>query len=84
MKYALYSAVAIILLIPLITMLKNGSFIKNLFISAFQGIASLLAVNALGLLTGVTIALNAYTATATAILGLPACISFLILDVILK
>lgn len=84
MKYALYSAVAIILLIPLIAMLKKGSFIKSLFISAFQGIASLLAVNALGLLTGVTIALNTQTVTAAAILGLPACISFLILDVLFK
>lgn len=82
MKYALYSAIAVILLIPLIAMFKKGSFVKNLFVSAFQGIASLLAVNALGLMTGVTIALNAYTAAAAAILGLPACISFLILDII--
>ena len=84
MKYALYAAVAIVMLIPLTVMFKKGSFIKSLFISAFQGIAALLAVNALGLLTGVTVAINTYTAVSAAILGIPACISFLLLDIIFK
>lgn len=83
MKYAVIAALCLLCLIPIVTMFKKGSFLKSLFISAFQGIISLLAVNALGLLTGVTIALNAYTASAAVIFGLPGCIAMLALDLIL-
>ena len=81
MKYALIAAVCLVMVIPIITMIKKGSFLKSLFISAFQGLASLLAV--LGLLTGITVAINWYTVAASVCLGIPACISMLILDIIL-
>ena len=83
MKYALIAAVCLVMVIPIITMIKKGSFLKSLLISAFQGLASLLAVNALGLLTGITVAINWYTVAASVCLGIPACISMLILDIIL-
>ena len=83
MKYALIAAVCLVMVIPIITMIKKGSFLNSLFISAFQGLASLLAVNALGLLTGITVAINWYTVAASVCLGIPACISMLILDIIL-
>ena len=83
MKYALIASVCLVMVIPIITMIKKGSFLKGLFISAFQGLASLLAVNALGLLTGITLAINWYTVAASVCLGIPACISMLILDIIL-
>lgn len=83
MKYAVIAALCLLCLVPIITMFKKGSFLKSLFISAFQGIISLLAVNALGLLTGVTIALNAYTAAAAVIFGLPGCIAMLAFNIIL-
>lgn len=83
MKYALIAAVAVMMLVPIIAMFKKGNFVKSLFISAFQGLASLLAVNALGLLTGVTLAVNWYTVLACVCLGLPASISMLVLDIIM-
>lgn len=83
MKYAVAAVVILAMLIPIFTMLKKGRFFKCLFISAFQGLASLLAVNALGLLTGVTVAINWYTVAASVCLGIPACISMLILNIIL-
>lgn len=83
MKYAVTAAVCLLMLIPIFIMLKKGHFFKSLFISAFQGLASLLAVNALGLLTGVTVAINWYTVAASVCLGIPACISMLVLNLIL-
>ncbi len=83
MKYALIAAVTVVMLVPIIAMFKRGNFVKSLFISAFQGLASLLAVNALGLLTGVTLAVNWYTVLACVCLGLPASISMLVLDIIM-
>lgn len=83
MKYALITVVCLILAVPIIVMLKKGSLLKSLFISAFQGLAALLAVNALGLLTGVTLALNQYTILAAVCLGIPASISMLLLNIIM-
>lgn len=83
MKYALIAGVCIILLIPIIAMFKKGAFFKCIFLSAFQGLASLLAVNSLGLLTGVSLAVNWYTVLACVCLGIPASISMLVLDIIM-
>lgn len=84
MKYAVYAVATLFILIPLFAMLKKGKFFKNLFISAFQGGASLLAIKALGLLTGVVLPLNGFTLTAAAILGIPSCIAMLMLKLIFK
>lgn len=82
MKYLVIAVVILLLLIPFVAMFKSGRFFRNLLISAFQGIAALLAVNALGLLTGITIAFNRYTIAASVILGIPACISMLLIDIL--
>ncbi len=63
---------------------KSGHFIKNLFKYAFQGIISMFAVNVLGLLSGVSIAINWYTLTTAAIFGMPSVISLVLLDTFLK
>ena len=81
MKYALIAGVCIILLIPIIAMFKKGAFFKCIFLSAFQGLAALLAVNSL--LTGVSLAVNWYTVLACVCLGIPASISMLVLDIIM-
>ena len=70
MKYALIAGVCIILLIPIIAMFKKGAFFKCIFLSAFQGLAALLAV-------------NWYTVLACVCLGIPASISMLVLDIIM-
>ena len=83
MKYALIAGVCIILLIPIIAMFKKGAFFKCIFLSAFQGLAALLAVNSLGLLTGVSLAVNWYTVLACVCLGITASISMQVLDIIM-
>ncbi len=65
-----------------ISMLKTGRFAKAAFLTCLQGVASLFAVNAVGLLTGVTVAVNWYTLGTGAVLGTPGIVSLLLLDVI--
>lgn len=58
---------------------KGGiSFIK----SAFQGLAGMFAVNLLGMVTGVTIAVNWYSIVSFIVLGLPGVIGALMLNLI--
>ena len=66
------------------SMLKSKHFFKSLINSAFQGLASLLAVNVIGLLTGVTVALNWYTIAFSCVFGTPACIALLFLDTLFR
>lgn len=84
MKAMIVTVIIIGISVVVFSMLKSGKFVTNLLKTVFQGIVSLLAVNTVGLLTGVTIALNWYTITAASIFGIPACISFLLIDTILK
>ncbi len=65
-----------------IAMLKTGHFFKALFLTCLQGVAAVFAVNAVGLLTGVTLAVNWYTLSTGAVFGTPGVISLLLLDVI--
>lgn len=84
MKTIVIILLAIGALAVYITMVKSGHFFKNLISSVFQGLASLLAVNVVGLVTGVTIALNWYTVISTSIFGTPACIALLFLDTLFR
>lgn len=77
--FAAVSAIAV-----LIAMKKSGHFIKSLIISSAQGIASLLAVNASGLLTGVTVHINALSLASGVIFGIPGIIFHLIASLIIK
>ena len=67
-----------------ITAVKSGHFFKSLISSVFQGFASLLAVNVIGLLTDVTVALNWYTIAFSCVFGTPACIALLFFDTIFR
>lgn len=66
------------------SMFKSGHFIKSILTTAFQGITSLLAVNVVGLITGVSIAINWYTITTASVFGIPSSITFLILNTIFR
>lgn len=68
----------------LTAVIKSKHIIKNVISSCFQGIMSLLAVNVIGLLTGVTIALNWYTIAFVSVFSTPACVALLLIDIILK
>ena len=63
---------------------KTKHFFSSVFLSAVSGIGSLLAVNMLQEITGVSIALNYITTTAGAILGLPGVTAMVISQIILK
>ncbi len=63
---------------------KSGHFFKNIFTAAFQGLAALFAVNVLGLLTGVTLAVNWYTIATVSVFGLPSAITLLLLNTFLR
>ncbi len=54
-----------------IVMIKRKCLFKGIFASIFQGVAALYAVKLLGLLTGVTVAVNWYTLGTAAVLGSP-------------
>ena len=76
-------ALVVCALTVLIYMKKSGRFIKSLFVSAVQGFAALLAVNAAGTMTGVTLPLNALTLGSSAVFGTPGVIMNLIAQIIL-
>ncbi len=62
---------------------KSGNPIKSIIKSVFQGVISLMAVNVLGLMTGVTIAVNWYTLSCVCLFGLPSTITLVLLDTFL-
>lgn len=80
------AAVVLVLCIAavLTAMYRSGSFIKSFFITALQGLASLIAVNVTGLLTGVTLSVNWYTLSAVSFFGMPAAISLTVLKFIFR
>ncbi len=55
---------------------------RSFLLSALQGLAALFAVNLSGMVTGVNVALNYWTAGTAAVLGLPGVICTVILNFI--
>lgn len=84
MKTVVIILLAVGALAVYITAVKSGHFFKSLISTVFQGLASLLAVNVIGLLTGVTVALNWYTIAFSCVFGTPACIALLFLDTLFR
>ncbi len=58
---------------------KNGKIIKTLLLSALSGISVFAVVNLLSHFTGVGIPINGWTASASAIFGIPGVLGLLIL-----
>ena len=58
--------------------------LRSWLLSAMQGIAALFAVNLVGLVSGVTIALNGWSLGTAALLGMPGVIGTLLLKFILR
>ena len=79
-----YILPAAAVLAVLIAFLRSGHILRSLLGSAAKGIVSLFAVNAAGMLTGVTIAVNPVTLTAVSLLGIPGTIGFLLLNTIFR
>lgn len=84
MKIFIITVLIIGVISVLISLFRSGHLIKNLFITAFQGILSLLAVNVTGLATGVTLSLNWYTLAAVSFFGLPGTVALTVLKLIFR
>lgn len=69
--------------ISLVSMKKSGHFIKSVFLTVVQGLAALLAVNASGLMTGVTLPMNWLTLGTSAVFGTAGVIANLLIKIIL-
>jgi len=63
-----------------VSMLRSRRLVRNLLLSAVSGVAALYAVNALGLLTGIRLAVNGLTLGVSAIAGPPGVIAMLLAD----
>ncbi len=68
----------------LIGAVKTGRPIRSLFGSALQGASALAAVNVTGMLTGVSLGLNALSGIACAVAGVPGVITLLLLKLIFE
>ncbi len=66
--------------ILLFFVLKSPKGIRSFILSAFQGLAALFAVNLSGIITGVSLAVNYWTAGVSAVLGLPGVICMLMMN----
>ena len=67
----------------LMSMLRSRRLIRNLLLSAVSGVAALYAVNALGLLLGLRLAVNGLTLGVSAVAGPPGVIAMLLADALL-
>lgn len=84
MSKAIIAVIAVGVIAVLTAMYKSKHFFKSFFLTALQGILSLLAVNIIGMLTGVTIAVNWYTLGSSAVFGIPSSITLTVLNLLLK
>ena len=71
-------------IIIVFSMIKSHHFFKSLFLSAFQGIIAVFAVNFIGDLINVHIMVNWFSIAVSAAGGLPGVIFLLVNDMILK
>ena len=63
-----------------VSMLRSRRLIRNLLLSAVSGVAALYAVNALGLLLGLRLAVNGLTLGVSAVAGPPGVVALLLAD----
>ena len=83
MKTVIIILFAVASIAVLLAAFKSSRPFKNVITSSFQGIISMMAVNVLGLMTGVTIPVNWYTILSACIFGIPSTITMVLLDMFL-
>lgn len=83
MKIAIIIFFIVAGIVILFATFKSARPLKHMVTSIFQGIVSMMAVNVLGLLTGVTIAVNWYTILSACLFGIPSTITIVLLDMFL-
>ena len=67
-----------------VSMLRSRRLLRNLLLSAVSGVAALYAVNALGLLLGLRLAVNGLTLGVSAVAGPPGVIAMLLADAMMR
>lgn len=83
MNFAFVAAAVICAVCVLWWMIKSERGGISFILSALQGLAAMFAVNLVGMVTGVTLAVNWYSMAAFALLGLPGVIGALMLNFIM-
>ena len=83
MKIAFIITLALAGLFVLWSVFKTKHPVKSIITAVFQGITSMMAVNVLGLVTGVTIAVNWYTLLTVSVFGIPSVITIVLMDAFL-
>ena len=82
MNFAFIAAAIISTVCVLWWMIKSEKGGTSFIRSAFQGLAAMCAVNLVGMMTGVSIAVNWYSIVSFLILGLPGVVGALMLNFI--
>ena len=67
-----------------VSMLRSRRLLRNLLLSAASGVAALYAVNALGMLLDIRLAVNALTLGVSAAAGLPGVAALLLADAMMR
>jgi hypothetical protein len=68
----------------LVAALRSRRLLRNLLLSAVSGVAALYAVNALGLLTGIALPVNALSLSVGAVGGATGVVALLLTDTFLR
>lgn len=83
-KILLIAALATVCIAIAAFVLTKKRGFSSLLLNALGGIAALFAVNITGIATGIQLAVNRWSLTAGALLGVPGVISMLVLDILFK
>jgi len=84
MTTAIYIVLGIFGFIIIISMFRTKKFLLSLFMTALQGIASLIAANFIGGFFGVHLSVNAFSLGVCSLGGLPGTVMLLITDTLFK
>ncbi len=84
LKVLLYALAGGGALAILLSMLRSRRLLRCLLLTAFSGIAALYAVNALGLLAGISVPVNGLSLGVSAVGGAPGVIALLLADTVFK
>ena len=82
LKFGVITALSLYTIIITVSAVRTKRFFSCLFLSLIQGVASVFAVNALGLVTGLHLSLNSYTLAFSAIGGTPAVVGMVIAEIL--
>ena len=84
LKVLLYALAGGGALAILVSMLRSRRLLRYLLLSAASGVAALYAVNAIGLLANIRLAVNGFTLAVSAAAGPPGVIALLLGDIMLR